>query len=1334
MGSYQQGQRKRNLKAIINGKEIQQNYFDENSTSKKKIYSLVNVGLQFQIKKNDKICILSNDRLKVHYFFQGLIGNLKVMEAHQYKSIGKISCLNFQKCHFLSNPSKTILDNILYEEPYNKGKVESITDILRFKNYQGLKNLNGRVGKGGINLLSSESKLVFLARFLYSENDVYIFEDVFTNISGQGEEHLFRSVVQGLLQERAVIFNSSSSRAMSHSSEVWYLSKEGSIIWQGSYSKISSSSDVLLHAMLNNRTYLDQGIVHQLECQKMSSQGISTTQQDLTSQEIHQKFSKVSHFSLTKIEEGGNFQEAYEVNDFIKSYVHSCTASNSFKNGIALNIKLERWSGYLFIKNTKTQNCRFYIWLMCSVTNKILKYTIISIFLGWTTQNNFQVSNSDLRPSTNSHLENHPLKSSAWLYISLSITAYLISRVTDAIQGDLRFKIVNKVDNFYSKNFMNRFFRSTLFEGDIEEEASYIVSQKVWFQSPCIIKSQLDSLEFQISIYIHIFVLPLILSIYSNSAIFLFLFPVSICTITLLYIQTSKFCSKIAKIELQIFKDKYDLQSLLMTLINHLPEKISLSHIFKEFNYIREQYSTHMRLKIIKIYSAKMTGFLTLFTYTSILLIFNFFVLKVYKIENYSNLYSFKMMIVSWMYIFQVYLRLIDTLVCSSTLVQTGFLKNLQKSKNSQKFPKKFEENKIKRKGMRKATSIHFKAMNTFSRKDGETGGGDSIKNANNIKIEKQKLLVLEIDDLNYYHNNNKVLKSLNLYLFEGKTLGVFSLSRFDIDTLVLILSGKFDSQMNKYGARRNHSQNSSQNHSSKIKTNKGEGKEGEVENEDLEDDQQLSMRYYHSNKTGLDNENETIFLLEMGSFQHQFIPKMTILSFIQKSTSPETSLPSIKQLLGIFRLPEVIDLSLPEIKNNLQISYSNEEIDLYSYLQKISRAIFQNRQLLKELRESQNSSSSSISDLNNSLSRIDDTLHEEIKKMPEIEQDPRTTHPHRKFYQALSELYTRTVVLKQRRDSFHLHSQQAPHKKSQAAELAQSIKQLKVKRDSIRKQRESVAVSCSRNGSFVNRGGAQQGLNEARLKIMIKNFQEQKSEEELVTEIAELEESLYTHFVGLEIQRQGYNLPKEITNLLNLLITIINKPRLLIVEEKFLGTSKGNSSYNYSVLRQQLPNTSILLVLDTLDLSEHINKLIIMKNGKIKERGRPQSLIDNRESIYRYLLERDPGLRDYLLRKLSVNPRQGEDYQQDNIMSRFKAKQNFEMADCLNPAKGELPDKYGLNDTCRRTAMSTSQKIQMKFLDSERLEAETKREATYLVINPDFAESRFNLGHTFTG
>ena len=231
-------------KAINDGKEIQKS----TEEIKKSRYITLNKHLSFSIKRNDTICILGDDLNGAAGFFLGLVGDIDAIRCTDLTYSGSISYLNYKKSPLMFNC--TLRDNILFGADLNTGKIEAITNSLKFSSFKNLQNFDFVIESPDV-ITVTERNLIFLARTLYCEKDLYIFHDVFHNIKSNLELEIFKIAVQGFLQDKSVIYNSNDTYCMKCSTRCWYMC-QGAIRWRGEYSDINKDSKDILRSLLNN--------------------------------------------------------------------------------------------------------------------------------------------------------------------------------------------------------------------------------------------------------------------------------------------------------------------------------------------------------------------------------------------------------------------------------------------------------------------------------------------------------------------------------------------------------------------------------------------------------------------------------------------------------------------------------------------------------------------------------------------------------------------------------------------------------------------------------------------------------------------------------------------------------------------------------------------------------------------------------------------------------------------------------------------------------------------------------------------------------------------------
>ena len=298
-------------KAINDGKEIQKS----TEEIKKSRYITLNKHLSFSIKRNDTICILGDDLNGAAGFFLGLVGDIDAIRCTDLTYSGSISYLNYKKSPLMFNC--TLRDNILFGADLNTGKIEAITNSLKFSSFKNLQNFDFVIESPDV-ITVTERNLIFLARTLYCEKDLYIFHDVFHNIKSNLELEIFKIAVQGFLQDKSVIYNSNDTYCMKCSTRCWYMC-QGAIRWRGEYSDINKDSKDILRSLLNNQTKSLRNVFQEKKTvlrtnvftpgtlRYLSSMSLKTISENETSQSSPLKSRNI--FETVKLKDVLNFNE-----------------------------------------------------------------------------------------------------------------------------------------------------------------------------------------------------------------------------------------------------------------------------------------------------------------------------------------------------------------------------------------------------------------------------------------------------------------------------------------------------------------------------------------------------------------------------------------------------------------------------------------------------------------------------------------------------------------------------------------------------------------------------------------------------------------------------------------------------------------------------------------------------------------------------------------------------------------------------------------------------------------------------------------------------------------
>nr|CAB3485572.1 unnamed protein product [Digitaria exilis] len=104
--------------------------------------------------------------------------------------------------------SGNIRENILFGNPYDKEKYEKIIEACALTKDLEL-FANGdltEIGERGINMSGGQKQRIQIARSLYEDADIYLFDDPFSAVDAHTGSQLFKDCVMGILKDKTVLY------------------------------------------------------------------------------------------------------------------------------------------------------------------------------------------------------------------------------------------------------------------------------------------------------------------------------------------------------------------------------------------------------------------------------------------------------------------------------------------------------------------------------------------------------------------------------------------------------------------------------------------------------------------------------------------------------------------------------------------------------------------------------------------------------------------------------------------------------------------------------------------------------------------------------------------------------------------------------------------------------------------------------------------------------------------------------------------------------------------------------------------------------------------------
>nr|APD26517.1 ATP-binding cassette transporter subfamily C member 4 X1 protein [Brachionus koreanus] len=214
-------------------------------------FSLKNINIE--VKKGDFVSIVGpvgSGKKLIEFTFKsslllGMVGELENYTGQIFKK-GKIFYLTQQPWVFTAS----IRQNITFGLPYIKEKFDKIVDVCSLKKDLELLTYGEEtlVGEKGINLSGGQRARICLARALYSEADIYLFDDTLSAVDGTVAKHIMKNCINGYLENKTRILITHQVHHLETADKI-YVIRDGKIEAEGKYDDLLKSHLAALSSM-----------------------------------------------------------------------------------------------------------------------------------------------------------------------------------------------------------------------------------------------------------------------------------------------------------------------------------------------------------------------------------------------------------------------------------------------------------------------------------------------------------------------------------------------------------------------------------------------------------------------------------------------------------------------------------------------------------------------------------------------------------------------------------------------------------------------------------------------------------------------------------------------------------------------------------------------------------------------------------------------------------------------------------------------------------------------------------------------------------------------------
>jgi len=219
-------------------------------------------NINFEVKKGELVAIVGEVGSGKSSLLQAILNNMIVIEdddifnntnnfsnqnlldkSNEPKEAKKPKIIINGEISYVSQMSwienDTLKNNVLFNKPFESEKYSKIIEISELK--PDLEMLVGgdmtEIGEKGINLSGGQKARVSIARALYTEKDIYIFDDPISALDAHVGEKIMKKCILDYLKNKTRILVTHALQYLKFVDRIVIL-KEGSITWEGTYDQL----------------------------------------------------------------------------------------------------------------------------------------------------------------------------------------------------------------------------------------------------------------------------------------------------------------------------------------------------------------------------------------------------------------------------------------------------------------------------------------------------------------------------------------------------------------------------------------------------------------------------------------------------------------------------------------------------------------------------------------------------------------------------------------------------------------------------------------------------------------------------------------------------------------------------------------------------------------------------------------------------------------------------------------------------------------------------------------------------------------------------------------
>eukprot|EP01125_Pyxidicula_operculata_P005097 TRINITY_DN1865_c0_g3_i2.p1 TRINITY_DN1865_c0_g3~~TRINITY_DN1865_c0_g3_i2.p1 ORF type:complete len:1154 (-),score=302.52 TRINITY_DN1865_c0_g3_i2:164-3625(-) len=195
-------------------------------------------GINLKVKKGDCTIVVGAVGSGKSSLIMSVLGEIPKVSG-SVKLLGSLAYVPQQAWIF----NGTVRENILLGSKFDQAKYDRVvycaglqTDFTQFDNGDATE-----IGARGVNLSGGQKQRISIARALYSDREIYLFDDPFSALDAHVGKHVFDNAIVDFLKDKTVLLTTNQLHFLEKASHIVFLDN-GTIDAQGDYFKLAKTN------------------------------------------------------------------------------------------------------------------------------------------------------------------------------------------------------------------------------------------------------------------------------------------------------------------------------------------------------------------------------------------------------------------------------------------------------------------------------------------------------------------------------------------------------------------------------------------------------------------------------------------------------------------------------------------------------------------------------------------------------------------------------------------------------------------------------------------------------------------------------------------------------------------------------------------------------------------------------------------------------------------------------------------------------------------------------------------------------------------------------------